>query len=260
LPDTLEEYLSLFAAAGPDRLAGEASPSYLTSRTAAGEIAALQPAARIIAILREPTSFVRSLHLQFVQGHVETETDLRTALSLEDARRAGKHIPRGSHRPDVLFYSDHVRYAEQLSRYQAVFPPEQILVLIYDDFRGDNDATVRRVLRFLDVDDSAPIAARERNPTVGVRAPRLHRLVHALAAGRGRLPRALRASAGALAPLGLTRSSAQSLRDRIFFTSPPEPDEALTLELRHRFKPEVVALSEYLERDLVTLWGYDGID
>ena len=30
-------------------------------------------------------------------------------------------------------------------------------------------------------------------------------------------------------------------------------------ELRRRFKPEVVALSEHLGRDLVTLWGYDRI-
>ncbi len=30
-------------------------------------------------------------------------------------------------------------------------------------------------------------------------------------------------------------------------------------ELRTRFKPEVVALSEYLDRDLVALWGYDEI-
>jgi hypothetical protein len=29
------------------------------------------------------------------------------------------------------------------------------------------------------------------------------------------------------------------------------------LALRRRFKPEVVALGEYLDRDLVTLWGYD---
>ena len=29
------------------------------------------------------------------------------------------------------------------------------------------------------------------------------------------------------------------------------------LELRRRFKGEVVALSEYLDRDLVSLWGYD---
>jgi hypothetical protein len=31
------------------------------------------------------------------------------------------------------------------------------------------------------------------------------------------------------------------------------------IELRRRFKPEVVALSEYLNRDLVSLWGYDKI-
>ena len=31
-------------------------------------------------------------------------------------------------------------------------------------------------------------------------------------------------------------------------------------ELRRRFKAEVVALSEYLDRDLVDLWGYDDVD
>jgi hypothetical protein len=31
------------------------------------------------------------------------------------------------------------------------------------------------------------------------------------------------------------------------------------LELRRRFKDEVLALSEYLDRDLVRFWGYDGV-
>ena len=31
-------------------------------------------------------------------------------------------------------------------------------------------------------------------------------------------------------------------------------------DLRHRFRDEVLALSEYLDRDLVTLWGYDHLD
>ena len=31
------------------------------------------------------------------------------------------------------------------------------------------------------------------------------------------------------------------------------------LQLRRRFKPEVVALGEFLERDVVRLWGYDSI-
>jgi hypothetical protein len=71
--------------------------------------------------------------------------------------------------------------------------------------------------------------------------------------------RAARAVAGTLASRGLSRSSALALRDRIFFTAPQPPDERLMLELRCRFKGEVEALSEYLGRDLVGLWGYDGI-
>ena len=39
----------------------------------------------------------------------------------------------------------------------------------------------------------------------------------------------------------------------------PPPDEALTAELRRRFKPEVTALSEYLNRDLLALWEYDDV-
>jgi len=31
-------------------------------------------------------------------------------------------------------------------------------------------------------------------------------------------------------------------------------------ELRLRFRGEVEALSEHLDRDLVTLWGYDDLD
>src|ERR1035441_5731249 len=47
LPTTLGDYLSLFAAAEPDQLTGEASVLYLWSRTAAREIARLRPDARI---------------------------------------------------------------------------------------------------------------------------------------------------------------------------------------------------------------------
>jgi hypothetical protein len=47
---------------------------------------------------------------------------------------------------------------------------------------------------------------------------------------------------------------------RLVFSDPEQPDWAFMRELRSRFKPEVVALSEYLERDLLTLWGYDNVE
>jgi hypothetical protein len=259
LPETLEEYLSLFAGARADQRAGEASPSYLTSRTAAGLIAQVQPAARIVAILREPASFLRSLHLQLLQSHVETQRDFRRALSLEEARRRGRGIPRRSHRPQELLYSDHVRYVEQLRRYHAAFSEEQVLVLIYDDFRRENEATVRRVLRFLEVDDTAAIAVREVNPTVLVRSQQFEEVVREVAVGRGVLSRAVKVTVKTLTPSGLRRRALRATWRRGVYGSPPSPDERLMAELRRRFKGEVVALSEYLERDLVSLWGYDDI-
>lgn len=258
-PDTLEEYLSLFDTARPEQRVGEATPSYLWSRTAASRIADVQPAARIIAILREPASFLRSLHLQFVQTHVETEADLRKAIGLEELRRQGKGLPRDSTRPEALLYSDHVRYVEQLRRYHAVFPPEQVLVLIYDDFRRDNESTVRTVLRFLEVDDTSPIEVIEWNPTVRVRSPRLYEFVRSLYMGRGPVVRAAKAGIKALTPRQL-RHDAIALQHRVQWGKPLPADEEFMLELRRRFKREVVALSEYLDRDLVKLWGYDSID
>src|SRR5262245_49697637 len=68
-PQTLEQYAQLFAEAGPDQRVGDASPSYLRSRVAAEQIAAVRPDALIIAVLREPASFLRSLHLELVQNH-----------------------------------------------------------------------------------------------------------------------------------------------------------------------------------------------
>jgi len=259
-PETLEDYLSLFSDAEPGQRVGEASSSYLWSGVAAERIAEVQPAARIIAILREPASFLRSLHLQLVQDHVEWEKDLRKAISLEGPRREGKHVPRRSHRPQLLQYSDYVRYVEQLRRYHAVFPREQVLVLIYDDFKRDNEATVRTVLRFLEVDDAYPIEVSQANPTVRMRSQQLDEMVHAVSLGRGPVARAVKAPVKALVPRGLRREMLQLTLRRVVRGRPQPPDERLMLELRRRFKGEVVALSECLDRDLVTLWGYDSLD
>jgi hypothetical protein len=258
LPDTLEEYLALFADASPGQRAGEASPLYLASELAAERIAELRPDARIVAVLREPASFLRSLHLQFVQSHIEDRGDLGKALALEGTRREGKQVPRSSQlRPQVLQYARHVRYVEQLRRYHAVFPAEQILVLVYDDFRSDNEATVKRVLRFLDVDDAFEVEALDANPTVRVRSQRLDGLLHAVSVGHGPLSRAAKTALKTVAPRSLRRGALSLAQRRMVYAAPRDPNEEVMEQLRARFKGEVHELSEYLNRDLVKLWGYD---
>jgi hypothetical protein len=259
-PETFEEYLSLFENARPGERVGENSPAYLMSGSAARRIGDAQPDARIIAILREPASFLRSFHLQCLRNHVETEKSFAKAIALEDARRAGKRLPRHSQRPHELLYSDHVRYVMQLQSYHAVFARERVLVLIYEDFRRDNEATVRKVLNFLDVDDSAPIEVIEANPSYRVRSPQLHELVRSVYMGRGPVSRRAKAGVTSLTSRELRRDLLRLTLRRVVYGQPQSEDDSVMLELRRRCKAEVVALSEYLDRDLVSLWGYDRLD
>jgi hypothetical protein len=258
--ETLDDYARLFDPARREQRIGEATPLYLWSRTAAGRIAEVQPEARIIAIMREPASLLHSLHLLLVRIYVETEPDFRKAIALEEQRRQGRGIPRFTYWPDLLRYSEQVRYVEQLRRYHALFPPEHVLVLIYDDFRADNEGTVRRVLRFLDVEDISPIRVTEVNPTVRVRSKRLHHVVHALTVGQGPVSAGVKAAVKTLTPQRLRRRALSATQNHVVFGDPHPPEESFMTELRRRFSGEVTALSEYLGRDLVTLWGYDRLD
>jgi hypothetical protein len=270
-PWNLEDYLALFAQAAPEQRVGEASPQYIRSPQAARLIAEVQPAARTIALLREPASFVRTYHLHCVRGLVEDERDLRKAIALEEDRRNGRGLPRDARAPSRLFYCEHVRYVEQLRRFEAEFGRERMLVLVYDDFRRDNDATARRVLRFLDVDDTLSLDApkgdqtdnlnRGRRARRAVRLQRFHRAALALQLARRQPAQAGRVSrtVDALTPSWLRSDALENLARRTVFSVPPPPDEQLMLELRRRFKPEVEALSEYLDRDLVAEWGYEHV-
>jgi hypothetical protein len=254
-PRTLDAYLDLFAEAGEDQLAGEASPQYIRSPQAAARIAEVQPRARAIAILREPVSFLRSFHLACVREGLETQRDLRKALALEDARRRGERIPRGCRAPGRLLYSEHVRYAEQLARFDRALSPEQVHVIVYDDLRRENEGTARATLGFLGVDEQLAIevsnsSGRERK---AVRSGQLHRVTLALKRARRR-----RGSApGVLRGLDLAPGWLEGAARRVLYAPPPLPDEQLARELRDRFKPEVAALSDRLDRDLLREWGYE---
>jgi hypothetical protein len=260
LPTTLGDYLSLFAAAEPDQLTGEASVLYLWSRTAAHEIARLRPDARIIVILREPASFLRSLHLQLINSRVENKHDLRSALALEEARRGGRHLPRGGYRPCLLLYSEHMRYMEQLRRYHDVFPAHRLLVLLYDDYLRDNSATVRKILRFLGVDDTVALCTMDVNESHRIRTRYVKDMVDAVSGGRSRGAGMSKAVIEAVTPQPLRRAVRKAISDHIVYAKPPGPDQDLMLELRRRYKPEVQALSEWLGLDLVTLWGYHDVE
>jgi hypothetical protein len=260
VPATFDDYLSLFDGALPDQQVGEASTAYLWLPDAADRIARVLPDARIIAMFREPASFLRSLHLQLVQNRNETETNFQRAIELEEPRREGRNVPPRANWPEALQYSRRVRYVEQLRHFQRALGHDSVKVIIYDDFRRDNAAVARDVMRFLGVADTVPIDAVEANPSVRVRSVRLDRLALSVVNGQGRGPRALRTVAKLLSPRQTRTRAYRAVRRRVVYGKPQPTDAAFMSELRRRFKPEVVALSEYLDRDLVSLWGYEGVE
>ncbi|HEX4437389.1 MAG TPA: sulfotransferase [Solirubrobacteraceae bacterium] len=256
-PQTLDAYLSLFETAGLEQRAGEGSTEYIRTPAAAPHIAELCPDARIIAAFREPASFLRSLHLQLLEVNAETERDFTRALGLEERRSRGESIPRHCAWPPALLYSRHVHYVEQLLQYHELFGADRVLVLIYDDFRADNEGTVREVLRFLGLDDSPAVEPVEANPTVRVRSHRAGELIGAVSTGRGPVSRATRALVKSLTSERLRRATLNAVGRLVVDKDPRPPDPAFMEGLRRSFHGEVVALSDYLGRDLVSLWGYE---
>ena len=127
----------------------------------------------------------------------------------------------------------------------------------YDQRAPERPPSVNACNQRLELDDTAPVQLREANPTVRVRSPRLNELVRAVSVGSGPATRAVKLAVKALTPPSLRARALQLTHRKVLYGAPRPADEELMLSLRRRFKGEVVALSEYLGRDLVTEWGYD---
>jgi hypothetical protein len=258
VPRSEAEYLALFEPAAAGARCGEASAAYLYSPEAAGLIAEFEPAARIVMIFREPVDFLRSYHLQLLKNppeEGEEERDLRRAVELEGERRAGRALPAGCLIPEMLFYAgDRLRYEEHYDRYATRFPSEQILPLVYDDFRADNAGTVRRVFEFLGVDPAfEPRLGDHNTGGAALRSRRLAGLMRTATHGGGAVARVRRAL-----PKRLRRRAAGLAYERVVFEPAPALEPELAAEIRERARPHVAALGQRLGRDLERQWGYGG--
>jgi hypothetical protein len=64
----------------------------------------------------------------------------------------------------------------------------------------------------------------------------------------------------AVMPQSVRRSLLRTVNQRLLHRSPKPLDAELMAQLRTRFKPEVIALSEYLGEDFVARWGYEHVE
>lgn len=241
---SMERYLALFAGVRAGQRIGEASAWYLYSRTAAREIAAFAPGAQIIVMLRNPVDVMHAQHSQLLFNVEEDLVDFGAALEAEPARRRGDRLPPGPLRVETLYYRESVRFAEQLERYRAVFGPERIHVILYDDFRDATAATYRGVLEFLRVDPQFRPELGVRNPNRRARIGPLQRVIYQPPGPLLRLVPWLRRF-----PL------VHSVRDRLLRLNSsavhrPPMDPALRRQLLDEQADEIQRLGRLINRDL----------
>ena len=252
-PRTLDNYLAHFRDARPGQIVGEASTWYLASRDAAAEIHDFAPQAKILMMLREPVSWLHSLHSHMVFAAYEDIPDFAEALAAEDDRAAGRRpLPPHSIPAGGVLYRSLVRYRDQVQRYFDAFGRDNVHVVIFDDFKADHVRVLDEVLAFLGARVDFPERAallegksrRARNANRVQRSRRLHRwlkrppqraylhgLVEPPVPGYDRLLN------------GLHRLNLKSA------PRAPMPDD-LRARLRDEFRPEVEALADLLGRDL----------
>jgi len=165
-----EDYVRLFQHVRGEIAIGEASAGYLWSETAARNIYAKIPGAKILLILRNPAdrAFSQYLHQVAVGGlRLSFRQQIETSLQ-NRSRKFNLQYP-------LLEFGC---YHGQVSRFLEFFPPQHVGIHLYDDYRANAAAMMAKIFRFLGVDDAFTPDTSQRHLELSV--PRLAGVSHAL--------------------------------------------------------------------------------
>jgi hypothetical protein len=153
---------------GAKPVCGEATPMYLFHPLAPARIARLLPKVRLVALLRDPVYRAYSHYQHNLREGWET-LSFEEALDREEDRTlpalAGLRTDpdRLDTRLHAYSYCARGRYLEQLRRYEALFPAENLLVLSSEDYFARPQQTYQQVLAFLGLAPfTVPVASANR--------------------------------------------------------------------------------------------------
>lgn len=250
-PVSAERYAGLFRDAG-NRITGDVAVWYLMSETAADEIRAYNPDARIIIMLRKPHEMLHSLHSQLVYSGDEDIEDFGQALDAEADRSVGQRIPKSTHAgleappQECLQYTRVASYADQVERYNQRF--KHVHVVLHDDIKADASAVYRSVLEFIGADPSFVPDFSVVNPNTQVKSQAARRLIQRLRFGplRSAFPGPIR-SVGRMVFEGLQSFNTEAVERQAM-----EPE--VSRRLVGEFESDIARLSTMLNRDL-TEWS-----
>ena len=244
------QYLRLYKNWQDEKIGGEASATNLCSKVSAQEIYRFNPEAKIIMMFREPVSFLYSYHsaTRFALG--EHHKNFEAALAAEKNRRQGKGLSKRVIAPSWLFYSEFIKYADQISRYLVYFDKDQIKMIIFDDFKENTHEIYRETLRFLNVNQDFTPEFEIVNPNKQIRWPLFKKYTLDSPYFRKTLRRLFSDDSYAgMKNFYKTKMVKYKPRSAL--------DENIKARLMKEFKMEVEKFSALLGDDFITRWGYD---
>jgi hypothetical protein len=144
---------------------GEGSVSYLYSESAIELIRDVFPDSRFIVSLRNPADLLVSYHARMLFVREETEPDLAKAWGLQEARARGEKVPRLCRDPRLLLYAEVGRLAHYLEQLWRLVGKENVLTILFDDFRADPGSVYQAVLDFLELEHDGRRKFKQRRKT-----------------------------------------------------------------------------------------------
>lgn len=245
---TLDDYLSLFGGATGEHLrAGEASVYYLRSSVAIPNIREFNPEARIIAMFRNPVDMVYSLHSQLLYVSEETESDFEAAWRLQERRSRGLDLPAAIRSPLLVQYREVGQFGTQTRRLLSCFPPEQVKLILYDDFAASPQRVYDDVIAFLGIPHDRRTEFPRINENKATRVPWLRRLYRKPPPV---LREAVRSLKRAMGGEGISAAKKKLVALNTVRGRRPPLSPHLRAELVAAFRDEVALLARLMDRDL----------
>lgn len=242
------EYMNLFTPAKSQKVRGEASTLYFISKVSAKNIHGFNPQAKIVISIRNPVDLLYSIHGEYVLRFRENIQDFYEALAAEKTRRNGENIPEMAPAPSILFYSEYVKYSSHIQRYLDWFDKEQVKVIIYEEFKENNDKVIQDLFKFIHVDPDINIESKNYRSSRKIKSKLLK---SALASPYvSQLPKKI-----------IKGKRYYKWRSSFYkFAAKDEPRPQLQpkfiKELMEKYKEEVKKTERLLNRDLSKIWGY----
>ena len=231
----LARYRGLFAPAPAGTIRGEASPLYLYEPAAPRNIKRIAPDAKMVVILRNPIEQAWSHFLQATKLRVEPLASFADALHAEPERIAAGWQP-------MLSYARFARFGEQLERYLALFPREQLLIRTYDEWQRAPHEVIRDVFRFIGADpEFVPDMSRRPNSGGVPRNPAVQDFLMK--------PNPITGLFAAILPVAARRAIRDRLAALNLRRDETMPSEARAI-LHRRLDPDIARLSELIGQDL----------